>query len=226
MHSLGDVRPRNAMNDVENGALCDAELSGDLALAMPASSPQPSDLWNVFCAELGAVNLFAFSRVSRPRKPVPSLPVFVGHILGVSCKEEVVRSDTGRVVAPVTDVQAGGDRPEVQLPREPVGVSSLAVRVDRSTVAVCPEHATVPATARLYDVSPEPFLDAAVSPCKSAWIATAKSSVSSLGRFDPELFSAMSALVEEPGFFRSHGRIIAQDCGCIQLAQVGVIVTA
>lgn len=162
----GNMGPQFAANDTANGHVRNAHLGRD-RLLHPAVSDLLSDVANGVRCQASHMIGFAFGmkqlRVRSRRWATAHLgmTVLCDHIQNVvqwGAKEQMVWSNTGRVVAMMQNPQARWNHSKVEFPREPVSVNYTAIIPKDCSVPLaangrCPD----PASISLIDLGPESF---------------------------------------------------------------------
>lgn len=143
---LVHMHPGDAAQDAGYGGGTDPELIGKIPLARSPCDIEPTN----------AADLRSLQNHARPDRS--SLCVHVSNVIGISAKEQMVRSHARRVIALVADEQSRRDCASGQFPREPMR-SDLFVADPQSAIPMIPDVSVVPAAPSLIDASPEPLLN-------------------------------------------------------------------
>lgn len=126
---LRDIRPRRAVDGSVGGVAADAVLRGDFG-DPSASRPQGAHLPDSVLGQLIATR-GSTAAVNLRRAP---LRCHVGHVVLRRPQEQVGGIHAWRVVAAVADEQAGRNRPNEQLVRDPMRLSRELVPSSASDI--------------------------------------------------------------------------------------------
>lgn len=131
--------PGSTQNDRTNHGVAYAELAGKTPLLFASGSPRP-DCQHLIGGQLGrVVRLSALPKIGINCPSVtPSLAVHVPVIVALVSQEEMLRTDTRRVIAGMEYVQAGGDVAICDNPGE--AVSAVNPLIGRAEDAVPVGH--------------------------------------------------------------------------------------
>lgn len=142
-------------------------------------------------------------------------------------QEKMIGSYTSGIIAFMADVQIIGDRTEMKLPRNAVGVIPFPVFINRASVAVRTENYGVPAVICFVDVAPKPFFNSTVAFQDTTSVATTETTANSaFGRFNCELFTAVVATHGKHRLSFLHNQSVTQGSGCRQDLLIGETLTA
>lgn len=157
MLGLADMLPFYAMHDLVDRCPFDAVFRRHFRLGGAAGLVASSDPFDVFDCQLGVVSVFTALWVGRTTACLASFADFIRRIRGGGAKEKVVRTHTGSVIAVVADLQAVGDWPEVQCPREAMRHDGLPID-EHLSISSLTLWAIVPAPSCFLNAAPETLL--------------------------------------------------------------------
>lgn len=145
-------------DDTRNLSLIDADFVGDFLLAELSSGVELSDASDLILVQPSHAGTFAPHRVLGAAIAVSPFGGFIGHVVGGSSEEKVIRMDAGGIVAMVTDQQSRWDQPVSQFPRKSMRYNMFAVG-EQLPVSTPPDVFVGPTSIAFDDILPEPLLD-------------------------------------------------------------------
>lgn len=132
--SVRNVVPTLAKDDAGDVRLRDSVDGGDVLLP-PTLTGETADMAHVllgqFPVPVQSPNLY----LPLERREVPTLRAHVREVFGLRSQEEMIRANTGRVVAAMTDFRPGRNRTDLPLVDEAMG-TDLTVAVPEHSVPV------------------------------------------------------------------------------------------
>lgn len=149
------MKPNLPPYDVAYRGLADAEHRGEMSAVVCAFSVKAANFSDIGLSQDGIAILLASERNFRTR-----CPTFSDHISCVvsgRSDEQMRRSDARAVVTFMADDQVGGNRPSMQFPGKAMG-RDISASDHQSAVAFVVCGLEVPASGRLLNIAPEPFL--------------------------------------------------------------------
>lgn len=174
------------MNDTGQRGWAHAILGTQIFLHHMTAGPPPSNVQNVLIGELCATHLLT-SRL-------PSLCDLVGNVVDVGPKKQMVRSDTGRVVAGVKHVHADRNWPVVQFPGNTVCAQRIGP-IAKLPVSMGQRSIPQPTTLAYRDKAPEALAQwASVERCVASLAAETSAAAPDLGRPSREFHGTLLAL--------------------------------
>lgn len=189
------MRPFLAPDDFMNGAFVDAVFRRESFRSGAAIRVALSDLANICLGQSGVVSVFSMRRIIGTNSCLSAFANFIRRIIGVRPKKEVIRANTGPVIAMVADELTVRDWAEVQLPREPMSDDVFSINLKSSVTKTRVGPLISPAARGLLHVSPEPFFRQSKAPDSSTSETTETSSAGSdVARIRVIFFPAVQAI--------------------------------
>ena len=176
-HGLDDMLPLQAMHNFVDDMVPDTKLLGDCGLGNAAACVKASNEPNVILCQTSVVAIFATFRGAWTTTRLTTFADFIGGIRGGRAQKQMIGSHTRPIVAMVADKQAGGDWPEVKLPREPMRNDSFAADLEPSVTQAAIGPCVIPTASRLAHVSPKALVRQAIASGVRAGTATKARSV-------------------------------------------------
>ena len=147
-----------AMHDFVDCTGADAELARERALGYAAASVLHPDADNVLARQPGIVTALTARGICWADMRFAAFVHLVDSVVGMRAEKQMVRSNAGAIVAMMTDEQTIRDRPEMQFPREAMGLDSRVFDEKLPISAATGTKAIVnPAMRGLLYVAPEPL---------------------------------------------------------------------
>ena len=132
---IADVHTRNAKHDPD--------------LSARQSALQRADLPNFVLSKLGILMLNSLSGF------IPSFVVHIPDVVCLSAEKEVLRTDTGGIVALVQNKHAFWDRSIMNLPRDSMCALFMLVKTYQAIIKMPFWSCPCPAILRFFDISPK-----------------------------------------------------------------------